>query len=127
VIYTEPKRKGLYSMKGKYFGVYDLKHDETCVGVFESIAEICKFFGGITESRVWCGMSRNNALTFKTERYRVESFKEPTEHGVRKMLRQRFGAYMYKIRDDGIFCRQNNTQEWQFFAADYDEAVTTFS
>jgi hypothetical protein len=121
---TAPKRKGLYSMNGKYFGVYDLKHDEACVGVFESIRDICAFFGGITESRVWCGMSRNNALTLKTERYRIEAFEEPTEYSVRKILRQRFGTGMYKINPDGIFIRQNGIRGWRFFAKDFEEAVS---
>ena len=110
-------------MNGKYFGVYNLKDDEACVGTFESIREICTFFGGITESRVWCGMSRNNALTFKTERYRVEVFEEPTEYSVRKLMRQRFGRGMYKICSDGIFYRQSGIRGWQFFAGDFEEAV----
>jgi len=48
--------------------------------------------------------------------------KEATLKEVRRLLRQRFGERMYKISDDGIYIRQPG-QSWQYFAADYDEAV----
>jgi len=40
------------TMKGKYYGVYDFKNGEMCVGVFESASEIYEFFRGITKIRV---------------------------------------------------------------------------
>jgi hypothetical protein len=110
-------------MNGIFYGVYDLKNDEACVGVFESTAEVCAFFGGITESRVWCGRTRDNALTFKTERYRVDAFKVPTKKEVREVLSRRFGKHMFKISPDGVFIREEDTLEWTFFAEDFEDAI----
>ena len=111
-------------MCGKYYGVYDLRKNEAeaCVGVFESTAEICAFFGGIKRNRVSSGIMRHNVLTLGKERYFIKVFREPTISEVRKLLRQRFGDKRYKITDDGIFTRQSG-QSWQFYANDLEEAV----
>jgi len=100
-------------MKGKYYGVYDLKNDEMCVGVFESVSEICEFFGGITKSRVWCAVTRKNPLAFKSKRYWVEVFTEPSERAIRAALRERFGKKNYRITEDGVFFRVEGVKGWQ--------------
>ena len=109
-------------MKGKYYGVYNIKREDECVGVFESTAEICAFFGGIRPNRVSCAISRKNPLAFKSERYWVEVFEEPTENGVRKMIRRKLGLKML-VKPDGIYVRDRRTEEWQFFAKDFEEAA----
>jgi hypothetical protein len=114
-------------MKGKYYGVYDIKHDENCVGVFNSIAEISAFFGGVRLNRIECAITRKNPLAFKSERYWVEVFEEPTTNAIRKMMRQRFGPGMYKICPEGIFIRQNGVRGWRFYAADLEEADAMFN
>jgi hypothetical protein len=93
------------------------------VGIFESTQAVCAYFGGIRENRVSCAIVRKNPLVFKSERYWVEVFKEPTANGVRKLLRQRFGAKMFKITNDGIFTRQSGVLGWELFASDFEEAV----
>jgi hypothetical protein len=110
-------------MNGKYYGVYDMRSgEEDCVGIFESAEEICAFFGGINKSRIWCGITRGNALTFGKKRYRVEVFEGATVVGIRKLLRERFGKWNHQItRDGGIWVRQKG-ESWQLFAADLEEA-----
>ena len=110
-------------MKGKYYGVYDVRNGDACVGVFENVDEICAFFGGIAKRRVWCAVCRDNALTFKAERFRVVVYREPTIAGVRRMMRRRFGLGMFKRSRDGIYTRQEGVRGWRFFAADLEEAV----
>ena len=110
-------------MCGKYYGVYDLKRDEACVGIFESTAEIAAHFGGIRKHRISKGIMQKHLLTFGSDRYFIKVFKEATLKETRRLLRQRFGERMYKITDNGIYIRQTG-QSWQYFAADYDEAVT---
>ena len=109
-------------MKGKYYGVYDIKRKDECVGVFESTAEICAFFGGIRPNRVSCAITRKNPLAFKSERYWVEVFEELTENGVRKMICRKLGLKMF-IKPDGIYVRDRKTEEWQWFAGDFEEAA----
>ncbi len=111
-------------MNGKYYGVYNMKREDECVGVFESTQEICDFFGGIRLNRVSCAIVRKNPLAFKTERYWVEVFEEPTKNAVRKLMRERFGLRMYKISSDGIYTRREMNNDWQFFARDFEEAVS---
>lgn len=106
-------------MKGKYYAVYDMKDEEVCIGVFESIEEICTFFGGIRRNRVECAITRKNPLAFKAKRYWVSVFKEPTKHSVRGLLRQKYGTAMYKICPDGIFIRRDGCRGWQLLASDY--------
>jgi hypothetical protein len=113
-------------MLGKYYGVYNIKNDEECVGIFESTAEICAFFGGIRTNRVSCAIVRKNPLAFKTERYWVTVFKEPTRNQAKTLLRQRFGKKMFKITDKGVFIRQKGIKGWNYFAVDYAEAVDLF-
>jgi len=107
---------------GKYYGVYNLKEDGACVGVFESTSEIADYFGGIKNHRISKSVMLNYPLVFGKERFKVEVFIESTRAEARRILRQRFGERMYKISDDGIYIRQPG-QSWQYFAADYDEAV----
>jgi len=122
-MYRSLKSKGVVDVKGKYYGVYDFKRGDACLGAFESVDEICDFFGGITNSRVWCAVTRKHPLAFKTERYWVEVFKEPTEGSTRNLMRQKFGANMFKISPDGIFIRKNYVSGWRLFAADFEEAT----
>jgi hypothetical protein len=111
-------------MRGRYYGVYDLKREDECVGVFESTDELCAFFGGIKRYRVWCAISRKNPLAFKTKRYWVEPFEEPTKTAVRRVMKQKFGLWMYKIVPEGIFVRANRADEWHYFAGDFEEALS---
>jgi len=110
-------------MKGKWYGVYDIRDYEQCVGVFESTEELCAFFGGITRDRVWHAIYRNGPLTFGSKRYHVEVFKYATEKEVRRKLKQRFGAKMYKITPEGIFTRKEGVVGWRFFASDFEEVA----
>ncbi len=111
-------------MKGKYYGVYNTKREDECVGVFESHEEISEFFGGIRPNRIACAIIRKNPLTFKKERYWVQVFVEPTKNEIRKLMRKRFGLWMYKIVEgEGIYTRRDYQDEWHFFAKDYEEAV----
>jgi hypothetical protein len=110
-------------MKGKYYGVYDMKREDECVGVFESTKELCDFFGGIRPNRVSCAIVRKNPLAFKAKRYWVEVFEAATEYSVRKLLRQKFGTKRYRISGEGIFVSPEGTKGWQFFAEDFDEAA----
>jgi alanyl-tRNA synthetase len=107
---------------GKWYSVHDQINNEACVGVFESTAEICKFFGITSKNRISSGIMRGNIITFGKERYVVHVYKEATLKEVRRLMRQRFGERMYKISDDGIYIRQPG-QSWQYFSNDYDEAV----
>jgi len=59
---------------GKWYGLYNLKEGEACVGVFESTAEICKFFGITSKNRISSGIMRGNTLTFGKERYVVHVY-----------------------------------------------------
>jgi len=88
-------------MRGKYYGVYNIKREDECLGIFESTEEVCAFFGGITRSRVWCAIFRKNPLAFKSERYWVEVFEEPTVNGVRRLIRRELGLKMF-VKADGI-------------------------
>ena len=115
-------RKGLKAMNGKYFGVYDVRRGDACVGTFERVAEICAFFGGITQSRVWCAVTRKNPLAFGRERYWVEVFKEVTESGVRRRLWRELRLKM-SVKADGIYVREHRWVEWRWFASGLDEAV----
>ena len=109
-------------MKGKYYGIYDMKRGEECVGVFESTAEICAFFGGIRPNRVSCAIVRKNPLTFGRERYWVKVFEEPTENGVRKLIRRKLGLKMF-MKPNGIYVRNRRTEAWRFFASDFEMAM----
>ena len=111
-------------MKGKYYGVYDIRNDDACVGIFESIEEVCTFFGGIRRNRIECAICRNNPLTFGAKKYWVEVYDIPTTAGVRQAMRRRFGATNYKICKNGdIYVRENGTKDWQLFATDYEEVM----
>ena len=116
------KPKGAVCMKGKYYGVYDIKREEECIGVFESTAEICAYFGAIRPNRVSCAIVRKNPLTFGRERYWVTVFEEPTENGVRKLIRRKLGLKMF-MKPDGIYVRDRRTEEWRFFASDFETAM----
>ena len=111
-------------MKGKYYGVYDIKDDDAFVGIFESIAEIAAFFGGIRPNRIECAICRNNPLAFGAKRYKVEVYKTPTRQDVKRLLRRKFGMGNNAIRADGIYVRENGATGWRFFAGDFDEVVT---
>jgi len=110
-------------MKGKYYGVYDMRDEDRCLGVFESTDEMCAFFGGIKRGRIWCAISRKNPLTFKAKRYWVEVFTEPTRNSVKKLLRQQYGPKKYRFRPEGIYIRDSVEQDWKFFTDDYEEAT----
>jgi hypothetical protein len=106
---------------GKWYGLYNLKEGEACVGIFENTAEIRAFFGITSKNRISSGIIRGNILTFEQERYQVKVFKEATVKEVRRLMRQRFGKQWYKISEEGVFIRQPG-QNWQLFASDLDEA-----
>ena len=106
---------------GKWYGLYNLKEGEACVGVFENTAEICAFFGITSKNRISSGIMRGNILTFGQERYQVKVFQEATLKEVRRLMNRQFGNRGYKISHDGIYIRQPG-QSWQFFASDLDEA-----
>jgi len=108
---------------GKWFGVYDERDGEACVGVFESTAEICAFFGGIKPHRVSKSVMLDYSLTFGSKRYKVVVFIEPTRTEIKRLLRQRFGNKCYKITKEGIYFREVGRQGWQFFAQDLEEAA----
>lgn len=108
-------------MRGKYYGVYNIKREDECLGIFESTAEVCKFFGGIRPNRVSCAIVRKNPLVFGRERYHVEVFTEPTKNGVRTLLRMRYGLRNHQIRADGIYVREG--QGWRLLARDYEGVV----
>lgn len=111
-------------MKGKFYGVYDLKRNDECVGVFNNINEICDFFGGIRRNRVECAICRKNPLAFGSKRYWVEVFETVTEQAAKALLRKTFGRGFYKITPDGVFIRTSIVKsDWRFFAADYAEAA----
>ena len=116
------KREGLGHLCGKYYGIYDEKRDGACVGIFESTAEICAFFGGIKAHRVSKSVMLNYAMVFGKDRFKVEVFIEPTKAEARRVLRQRFGTRNYKISEDGIYIRQTG-QSWEYYAPDAQEAV----
>ena len=109
-------------MRGKYYGVYNIKREDECLGIFESTAEVCKFFGGIRENRVSCAIVRKNPLVFGSERYHVEVFTEPTKNGAKRLIRQKLGLKMF-VKADGIYVRDRKTEEWRWFAEGLDEAV----
>lgn len=109
-------------MRGKWYGVYNVKNEDECVGVFESTAEVCKYFGGIRPNRVSCAIVRKNPLAFGSERYWVEVFEEPTENGVRKKVRRELGLKIF-VKPDGIYVRDRRTEEWRYFAKDFEEAM----
>ena len=73
-------------MKGKYFGIYDLKDNEQCIGVFESVDEICRFFRITNQNRIHESVHRKTPLAFHSKRYEVVSFAEPTVGGVKKQI-----------------------------------------
>ena len=108
---------------GRSRTLMNLKITSTCIGVFESTAEICAYFGGIRPNRVSCAITRKKPLAFKSERFWVEVFEEPTKNSVRKMLRQKFGLRRHWMRPDGIYVREDKGQEWRFFENDFEEAV----
>jgi len=116
------KQKGLVIISGHWYAVYNIREDEACVGVFESTAEICAFFGGILKHWVSKSVMLNYSLTFGSERYKVVVFKEATLKEVKRLLRQRFGDRRYKVTDDGVFIREFG-QSWQLFAPDLDKAA----
>jgi hypothetical protein len=110
---------------GKWFALYDVKDNEACVGVFESTAEICAYFGGIKPHRVSKSVMLNYPLTFGDKRFRVAVFVEPTRKEIKRLLRQRFGDRCYKITEDGIYIREAMIGSgWRFFAQDLEEAAT---
>ncbi|MCL2224102.1 MAG: hypothetical protein FWB96_03935 [Defluviitaleaceae bacterium] len=108
---------------GHWYGVYNMRDGEACVGVFESTAEICAFFGGIKAHRVSKSVMLDYWLTFGSERYKVICFREPTRKEVKGLLRQRFGDKCYKISKDGIYFRIEGKRGWQLFAQDLEEAA----
>jgi len=110
-------------MCGKWYAVYNLRRDYECVGVFESTAEICAYFGGIKAHRVSQAISRKNPLTFKSDRFWVEVFQEPTLGGVRRILRKEHGYELVKTHESGIFVRKSKKEKWQLFASSFEEAV----
>jgi len=110
-------------MNGKYYGVYDLKNEDACVGVFESINEIAAFFGGIRRNRIECAIVRKNPIALKNKRYWVEVYETPSTAEVRRLMRERFGFFNYKICDDGVYIRGEGRKGWRLFASDFEEAV----
>ena len=111
-------------MKGKYYGVYDLKRSEECIGVFGSINEICNFFGGIRRHRVECAICRKNPLAFGSERYWVVVFDTITEQAGKALLNRELGRWRYKVTPDGIYTRASIVKtDWRFYAANYEEAA----
>ena len=114
-------------MNGKYFGVYDIKDGDICVGVFESINEICAFFEITNRNRIECSICRKNPLAFKEKRYRVEVFLTYTEFGFRRLMRQRFGHknYMLNRKDGNVYIRDMAKENWVWvhYASNMDEAV----
>ena len=109
-------------MNGKYYGVYDIKNEDSCVGVFESTREICAFFGDIREKRVSCAISRKKPLAFKSERYWVEVFQEVTENGVRRRLWRELRLKI-SVKVDGVYVREDRRVEWRWFASGLEDAV----
>jgi len=69
-------------MKGKFYGLYDIRDSDICVGIFESINEICVFLGITNRNRIECSICRCTPLVFKEKRYRVGVFHTPTVIGV---------------------------------------------
>lgn len=111
-------------MKGKYYGVYDMKRGEECVGVFNNINEICCFFGGIRQNRVECAICRKNPLAFGSERCWVEVFDTITKQAGKALLKRTLRHGKYKITPEGIFTRDSIVKtNWRFFAADYEEVA----
>ena len=110
-------------MKGRYFAIYDLKQNEQCRGIFESIEEVCNFFGGISQDRVMHAIHRKMPLAFKTERFEVISFAEATKHEIRLKLRTTFGKGMFQITRNGIYVRYRGIKGWQLIANDYEGAL----
>ena len=109
-------------MRGKYFGVYDIKNDEQCVGVFESVEEICRFFRITNVNRIHEAVHRKMLLAFKSKRYWVASFTEPTKKGVQRKLREIYGMGHFEIRSDGtVYIRREGIKGWQFLAEDFKE------
>jgi hypothetical protein len=105
-------------MNGKYYGLYDMKRNDECVGVFEGIQEICDFFGGIRRNRVECAICRKNPLAFGSERYWVEAFDTITKRDGKAILLKTLGHGMYKVVPDGVFARTSIVKtNWHFFAA----------
>jgi len=110
-------------MNGKWYGVYDMKRENRCVGTFESTAEICAYFGGITKNRVWHAIHRKSPLAFKSDRFWIEVFKEPTLGEVRRTLRKKHGHRLVKTHESGIFVRNSTKEKWQLYAHTFEEAV----
>ena len=109
-------------MKGRYFGVYDLKNDEQCVGIFESVAEICRFFRINNLNRVHESVHRKRPLVFKKKRYWVVSYKEQTVKGARKLLRAKYGKSHYRIRENGeVYVRKDGIKGWRLLVEDFKE------
>ena len=52
----------------------------------------------------------------------MEVFTEPTENGVRRMIRRELGLKMF-IKPDGIYVRDRRTEDWRYFARDFEEAI----
>lgn len=114
-------------MKGKYYGVYQLRtEEEPCIGMFESTQEVADFLY-VTRERLWLAVTRKNPIAIRKARYWIEVFKEPTEYSTRCLMREKFGLGMYKICPDGIFVRKCNDTTWHYFAADYEEATALCS
>lgn len=109
-------------MRGKYFGVYDIKNDEQCIGVFESVEEICRFFRITNQNRIHESVHRKMPLAFKSKRYWVESFTEPTKKGVQRKLQAEYGMGRFQVRsDDTVYVRQDGVKGWRLLAEDFRE------
>lgn len=50
-------------------------------------------------------------------------FMESTEHSVRQIRRQKFGAAMYKMCPEEIFVRREGIWRCQFLASHYEKAT----
>lgn len=55
-----------------FYGVYDTKNFEQCVGIFESAKELAKYFNS-TENSMWSSITRKRKIK---NRYIVFSMKE---------------------------------------------------
>ena len=109
-------------MLGKYFGVYDMKDNEQCLGIFESVEEICRFFRITNQNRIHEAVHRKMPLAFRSKRYEVISFAEPTKKGVQRKLREIYGMGHFEVRSDGtVFVRHDGVKGWRLLAEDFKE------
>ena len=109
-------------MKGKYFCVYDLKNDEQCVGVFESVEGIFNFFRITNKNRIHESVHRKMPLAFKSKRYEVVPFAIPTMKEVKRKLREVYGMGHFEIRSNGeVYVRYDGTNGWKLLAENQGE------